>query len=242
MTLREKSEKEFGKPACIIPAKRHSSRLPHKNRLEINGKPLYQYAIDAARDSGVFSRIWVSSDDMKILEAVYEQMEAILPTPDTTLITPHKRAKRLCYSTTPIRALVRFMLLKFIKGEVIGILTPCNPLITAEDIRKAYNLLWYRGANYVISVREGEPVEYAMHVDKNWRIIPQKDLKQSQKYKPVFYPDGGIVFARSDVFLREYDNDFRGSKCVPYIVPHPTVDIDTQEDLDYAKYLLERNC
>jgi len=241
LSERQTSENEYGKPACIIPAKSHSSRLPHKNKLKINGKPLYQYAIDAAKESGVFSRIWVSSDDTEILESAYEQMETMLPTKDSTLVTPHKRGKRLCYSTTPIKALVRFMLLKFIKGEIVGILTPCNPLITAEDIRNAYDLFWDRKANYVMSAKKGAPVEYTMKLDKGGFVISQEDLKRSQVYKPTFYPDGGIIFARKDVFLAEYNFGFRGTRCIPYIVPHATVDVDTSEDFEYAKYLLEVN-
>ena len=48
---------------AVIPAKGGSNRLPGKNMLPINGRPLLDYSVDAARASKRVGRIVVSTDD-----------------------------------------------------------------------------------------------------------------------------------------------------------------------------------
>lgn len=51
------------KSLCVIPARMGSSRMPWKNRLEIEvGISLAQHAVNCARGSGCFDRIVVSTD------------------------------------------------------------------------------------------------------------------------------------------------------------------------------------
>lgn len=52
---------------CIIPARGGSKRLPRKNIIDFHGKPIIAYSIEAARESGVFQEVCVSSDDDEIL-------------------------------------------------------------------------------------------------------------------------------------------------------------------------------
>lgn len=51
---------------AIIPARGGSKRLPRKNIQPFAGKPLIAHSIQIARDSGIFSEIWVTSDDPEI--------------------------------------------------------------------------------------------------------------------------------------------------------------------------------
>ena len=56
-------------PRClaVIPARGGSKRLPRKNVLPFNGRPIIEYTIEAALESGCFERVVVSSDDDEIL-------------------------------------------------------------------------------------------------------------------------------------------------------------------------------
>ncbi len=53
---------------AIIPARSGSKRLPGKNLLEIGGKPLIAWSIEAAIKSGIFERIIVSTDSVDIAQ------------------------------------------------------------------------------------------------------------------------------------------------------------------------------
>lgn len=53
---------------ALIPARGGSRRLPRKNIREFAGRPIIAWSIEAARQSGLFSRIVVSTDDAEIGE------------------------------------------------------------------------------------------------------------------------------------------------------------------------------
>ena len=49
---------------AIIPARGGSKRLPRKNVLDLNGKPLIAYSIEAELDSSYIDKVVVTSDDI----------------------------------------------------------------------------------------------------------------------------------------------------------------------------------
>ena len=53
---------------AIIPARGGSKRIPRKNIREFCGKPMIAWSIEAAKASGCFDRIVVTTDDPKIAE------------------------------------------------------------------------------------------------------------------------------------------------------------------------------
>jgi pseudaminic acid cytidylyltransferase len=54
------------KTICVIPAKGRSTRLPGKNIRLFHGKPIIEYTIEAAIESGCFDSVIVSSDTAEI--------------------------------------------------------------------------------------------------------------------------------------------------------------------------------
>ena len=63
---------------AIITARGGSKRIPHKNIKEFCGKPIIAYSIDAAKKSGVFDEIMVSTDSEEIA-AISKQYGASVP-------------------------------------------------------------------------------------------------------------------------------------------------------------------
>jgi CMP-N-acetylneuraminic acid synthetase len=51
---------------CVIPARGGSKRIPRKNIRDFHGKPIIAYPIQAARDSGLFDKVLVSTEDQEI--------------------------------------------------------------------------------------------------------------------------------------------------------------------------------
>jgi N-acylneuraminate cytidylyltransferase len=48
---------------ALIPARGGSKRIPGKNRKHFHGKPIIEYSILAAQQTGIFDHIYVSTDD-----------------------------------------------------------------------------------------------------------------------------------------------------------------------------------
>ena len=57
---------------AMIPARIGSTRLKLKNLALINGRPLISYAINAAKESGVFDHIFINSDHNLFLSIAKE--------------------------------------------------------------------------------------------------------------------------------------------------------------------------
>ncbi len=51
---------------AIIPARGGSRRIQRKNIKEFHGKPIIAYSIEAAKESGLFDEVWVSTDDDQV--------------------------------------------------------------------------------------------------------------------------------------------------------------------------------
>ena len=51
---------------AIIPARGGSKRIPGKNIRDLAGRPMIAYTIQAARASGLFERVVVSTDSQEI--------------------------------------------------------------------------------------------------------------------------------------------------------------------------------
>lgn len=85
------------KNIAIIPARGGSQRIPHKNIKTFHGKPIIAYSIGTAKASGLFDRIYVSTDSSDIAEvAEYYGAEVVArPTCDGTAGTQDVTARTL---------------------------------------------------------------------------------------------------------------------------------------------------
>lgn len=74
---------------AVIPAKEETVRLPNKNMLKINGKPLVGYSIEYARKSEKIGKIIVSTDSNLIANyAKSLGVEVVFRGPDLAGETP----------------------------------------------------------------------------------------------------------------------------------------------------------
>lgn len=117
---------------ALIPARSGSKRLPHKNIKMLNGHPLIAYTIQAAKDSGIFDEIVVSTDDFETGSiAVYHGAGYI------------ERPAEYATDTSPDIEWIRHALdtLKKVGREydALAILRPTSPFRTGETIRRAFS-------------------------------------------------------------------------------------------------------
>ena len=62
---------------ALIPIKRNSQRIPNKNFLEINSKPLFFWIIDSLLNSEFVDEIVINYDDDYILQEVSKYFDSI---------------------------------------------------------------------------------------------------------------------------------------------------------------------
>jgi N-acylneuraminate cytidylyltransferase len=141
---------------ALVPARAGSQRVPGKNVLPLAGQPLIAYTIAAARESGVFGEVVVSTDSEEIA-AVAQRYGASVP---------GLRPPEIATSTSPDIEWV----LHAMGGrpeELFSILRPTSPFRSATTIRRAYERLVELG-DRADSIRAVEPVR--QHPGKMWVV------------------------------------------------------------------------
>jgi N-acylneuraminate cytidylyltransferase len=123
---------------AFIPARGGSQRVPGKNVRELAGHPLIAYSIAAARSSGLFDAVIVSTDSEEIAEAGARYGAEV----------PGLRPAEIASSTSPDIEWVRHVLGGLTgrggEPELFSILRPTSPFRGAGTIRRAHDELLAR--------------------------------------------------------------------------------------------------
>ena len=131
---------------AIIPARGGSKRLPNKNILDLNGKPLIAWSIEAAKKSQKIDDIIVTSDSEKILDIAKQYNVKIIKRPDFLASD----------TATTFDAIKHAIETLDDKYEYIVLLQPTSPLRNEKHINESIELLEKKNADAVISVCEME--------------------------------------------------------------------------------------
>lgn len=220
----------------LITARGGSKGLPGKNILQVGGRPLIQWTIDAARRSRYIDRLILSSDDPAIIEvAVRGGCEA-----------PFRREAALAADES-LSIDVAVDALQRVPGyDVLVLLQPTSPLRLASDIDGVLDLLECSGAPACVSVRAVHDHPYwAFRLDNAGRLehfaeAPAGLPSRRQDLPPAWCLNGAVYAARTGWFLRE--RRFVSPQTVAYPMPaERSVDVDSFEDLEEVRAGLEMN-
>ena len=224
-----------GTNIAIIPARGGSKRIPDKNIRCLAGKPMIAYTIAAARESGLFERVVVSTDSEEIGQ-VARQFGAEVP---------FLRDQALADDLTPVSSVTADALFQIDpSGErfesVAQLMANC-PLRTSADVCDSYRQFQTTGTESQISV-----VRYGWQnpwwaVRQNARhelepIFKDQITARSQDLPELFCPTGAIWWAQTAVLRRT--KTFHVENKTGWEIPWQRgIDIDTFEDMDMAEVL-----
>lgn len=182
---------------AIIPARGGSKRLPRKNTLELNGKPLISWSIEAGLKSKYIDKVVVTSDDKEILD-ISEKYGA------ETIIRP----KGLASDTATTFDTVVHTIKNNEKYDYIVLLQPTSPLRNRNHINEAIELLEKKKADAIISVSEMEhnplwsntlPNDEAMNNFLRNEVLN----KRSQDLEKYYRLNGAIYICKIEKLLEE---------------------------------------
>jgi CMP-N,N'-diacetyllegionaminic acid synthase len=226
---------------AFIPARGGSERVPRKNIRLLNGHPLLAYSIAAAKESGAFDRILVSSDDTEILSVAASYGADCV-----------RRPADMATGTSPDIEWVEHAIkatLKLGDFDVFSILRPTSPFRLASTIKRAFRD-WYEAQSFepFTSLRAVSPV--SEHPGKTWRIVggqlvpvllqplaqPFHD-SQLASLPPVYVQNASLEIAwRSTV---ENTGTISGSRVMPFLSEgHEGFDINSERDWLVAEQMI----
>lgn len=217
---------------AIITARGGSKRIPHKNIKEFCGKPIIAYSIDAAKKSGVFDEIMVSTDSEEIA-AISKQYGASVP-----FFRSEVTSNDFATTDEVILEVVKAYeeMGKFF--ELICCLYPTAPLITGRDLKNAVNFLAKNDmADSVLPVvKYSFPPQRAFVVKEGYVYYqyPENANKRSQDLEPIYHDCG--TFYISKVSSLKKTHDLLGERSLYIEIPDERVqDIDNISDWAIAE-------
>ena len=182
---------------AVIPARGGSKRLPRKNVLDLNGKPLIAYSIEAGLKSKYIDKVIVTSDDDEIL-TISERYGA-----DTI-----KRPDELASDTATTFDAIKHAMENCERYDYIILLQPTSPLRNEKHIDEAIELLESKNADAVVSVCEMDhsPLWSNTLNDSLSMSDFLKDEvvnKRSQDLEKYYRLNGAIYICNIKKFLKE---------------------------------------
>ena len=221
---------------CVIPARGGSKRLPRKNILRFHGQPMLAYALDAARNSGCFGRILVSSEDEETLELA-RSLGALVSRRDAALAGDE---------ATVVAVLLDILEREACEGrryETICCLYPAAPLRRAGDVAAVVALIEPGRCDFAMAVTEyGLPPHQALKLDEEDMLaplFPELVTLRDDQLGRVVVDNGSTYAAAVEAFRRQ--RNFYGPGLKGHLMPRSrSIDINTAEDLALADFFFAR--
>jgi N-acylneuraminate cytidylyltransferase len=219
---------------CVIPARGGSKRIPRKNIKDFCGRPMIAWSIAAARESGLFDQVVVSTEDAEIAAVARE----------AGALTPFERPQALADDHTGTSEVVTHAINWFRQqGEALGLvccLYATAPFVRARDLRTAAEQLAHSRARFVFSATSFDfPILRALTRNAQGQLapmFPEHIGKRSQDLPEAFHDAGQFYFGDAADWLAGAPVFGPGSRM--YLLPrHRVQDIDTPEDWLRAEWL-----
>ncbi len=217
------------KTIAIIPARGGSKRLPNKNTLLLDTIALFAHSIlYAQKNRELIDAIYVSTDDATIKEIALSYGVNVIDRPSD-----------LSGDNEPTVSAVKHVLENCNENvENVVLLQPTNPLRPTDLLKECFQKFTASGCDSLFTVSQNH--------QKLGKIVGDKFLpfnykvgQRSQDLEPLFYENGLLYITKSEAILQD---KIITENAVPFIVNHifASVDIDTQDDFDYAAHLYQK--
>ena len=218
---------------AVIPARGGSKRIPKKNIRDFLGKPMLAYSIQAAKRSGLFEQIIVSTDSEEIAGIAKEYGA------DVPFLRPAELADDHAGTDAVVNHALRYLQAQGDKPEFACCIYAPAPFIRSEYLAQGLEQLKASTAHSAFSV-----TSYAFPVFRAQKIGPDGDLEmqwpehrmtRSQDLPELCHDAGQFYWTKVDHFLA--NPDFYAN-AVPVVLPrHLVQDIDTEEDWKRAELM-----
>ncbi|MFZ4436029.1 MAG: cytidylyltransferase domain-containing protein [Flavobacterium psychrophilum] len=215
------------KNIAIIPARGGSKRLPNKNILPFDGIPLLAHSILYAQANyPIIDEVYVSTDSPAIKKIALEYGAQVIDRP---------AALSGDFEPT-ISALKQVVLSLDFEVDSILVLQVTNPLRPANLLKAAFEIYLQHNLDSLFTVTR-DFKKLGKITENRFLPLNYEIGQRSQDLEPLFFENGLLYISKSTLVLKDV---LLSENAYPYEINHPfaKIDIDTQEDLDYATWIL----
>ena len=213
----------------VIPARGGSKRLPNKNVLLLDGIPLIAHSILYAKNNIQFiDGIYVSTDNEAIKKIALEYGAKVVDRP-----------LEISGDLEPTYTSLQHVLKNLdFKVENVILLQATNPLRPETLLKECFEKFQQSNCDSLFTVSRNHDklgkIENEKFIPYNYKIG-----QRSQDLEPLYFENGLLYISKAKLIL---EGTIISENAIPFVVNHifAKVDIDTQEDFDYATYLLQK--
>ncbi|WP_434035421.1 cytidylyltransferase domain-containing protein [Formosa sp. 4Alg 33] len=217
------------KTIVVIPARGGSKRLPFKNLLALDGIPLIAHSIRYAIEQSEIDDVYVSTDDVEIKRVAMSYGAKVIDRP-----------KALSGDLEPTISALQHVLNQLGDDTIhtVVLLQPTNPLRPKTLFKDMYSQFKAKHCASVFSVSRNHD-KLGKIVDNQFLPFNYTPGQRSQDLEPLYFENGLLYITDVNAINA---GEIMTKDALPFIVSHPyaKVDIDTQEDFDYAEFLINR--
>ena len=229
------------KAIAIITARGGSKRIPRKNIKAFCGKPIIEYSIKAAIESGVFDEVMVSTDDEEIA-SIAKAAGANVP-----FLRSSEAANDFATTADVLMEVFQNYQKLGCEYDYACCIYPTAPFVTADKLKNALQLLRTPNTDSVITVTPFSfPPQRGFVINNNSLSYqyPEYALTRSQDLPKIYHDCGQFYFFRVSMFMEHKTAVYGNVR--PIIVDETEVqDIDTLTDWKLAeikyRFMLEEN-
>lgn len=219
---------------AVIPARGGSKRIPRKNIKLFCGKPMIAWTIEAAKSSGLFDRIIVSTDDAEI-SGVAKKWGAEAP-----FMRPAELSNDYAATTEVVAHAAQWALDQGLDVEAVCCIYATAPFVLTDDLKRGWDALNSGCWDYAFTV-----TDFAAPIFRSFKqtaeggvemFFPEHFSTRSQDLLTALHDAGQFYWGRPAAWLEGKRIFDRHS--VPVIIPRWRVqDIDTLDDWERAEIL-----
>ncbi len=228
------------KAIALIPARGGSKRIPRKNIVDLNGKPLLAHTINSAKKSKLLSHIFLSTDDREI--------ESVVKGSGIGVIKRPKNLARDRSSTLDVlKHAIGVLENQGLEFDTLVVLQPTSPFRKTSTIDKGVKKLWANWSKYdaIFSVVQTKfPPLWMLRIRKHTlEFLHPNDFStiRGQDLDKTFHFDGVLYILKKDFVLKSRLYPFSHGRTGFVITGKvESFDIDDLEDLEIAKAISKR--
>jgi CMP-N-acetylneuraminic acid synthetase len=222
------------KMLALIPARGGSKRFPRKNVAMLDNKPLLAWTIQPLLSTGLFDRVYVSSEDEKILQIAKDWGAACIRRPDK-LAGDQVALEPVC------RHAVESLATSQETYTDLLVALPTSPFRKKDRLIRAWQYYMQKDVDTLMSiVAYPHPPQWAMAYNDKGFLAPHNRkgfYQERQELLPLYRHEGAYFITRIDRFFET--GTLMGPKTISFDAsPMESVDIDTPMDLEWASFLL----
>ena len=221
---------------AIIPARGGSKGIPQKNIIDLGGLPLLAWSIRVARAAKVLDEVYVSTDDDEIAKIAKEYGARV----------PFLRPKELATDkATTVDAISHFILKLKLENncpDIVVLLQPTQPFRSVETIIKAIEAYKLTGSGVVSVSRVAEHPVLMRYFDKSTSVLTRllgnvNSTVRRQDFSEVYRVNGAVYVNSVEDYLQK--KSLNDNPIGVITTELEGVDIDTLDDIDYARFLIQ---